>query len=359
MFETKQKKVDRGSFPSTRTAPFVMNQFENWSLGLMANRRELPLASAMPVLIAVGGGKGGVGKSIVSANFSATLAQLGYRVLVVDMDLGCSNLHTHFGVGMPKKSLADFLIHHRLDFRDIILPAPMQGVAFVAGGREEQWADALDSPRQALQPLWHFVLHCKRLFKVDFVVLDLGAGTARHTMDFFCASHLGLLTVLPEPTSIENAYVFLKMALWNLIEAVGKNTNAPDVASDIQAALSQMSGKSLNQGYAYCLRNMLGSYPGFIRNLKRAIESRYVGVMVNQTRDQSDMDIGNSMEHICQRYFGLQTRYLGYLNHDQAVLKSLRNRRLLVSDFPHSMVVRRLGVAVTQALQLLGMQRRG
>jgi flagellar biosynthesis protein FlhG len=64
------------------------------------------------------------------------------------------------------------------------------------------------------------------------------------------------------------------------------------------------------------------------------------------------------MEHICQKYFGLPTRYLGYLNYDEAVLKSLKNRRLLVSDFPHSMIAKRLSVAAAQSLKILGMQRR-
>jgi len=358
MFDINTKKTERVPSVGHATSPFVVNHFDHWRRGLAVDVK-LPLASAMPTMIAVGGGKGGVGKSIISANISAILAQFGYRVLVVDMDLGCSNIHSHFGVAMPKKSLADFILSNRLSFRDVILPAPVQGVAFVAGGREEQWNDVLDQSRVHLAPLWHELLQSKLQYKVDFVVLDLGAGTHRYTMDFFCASHMGLVTVLPEPTSIENAYVFLKMVLWNLIEAVGRNLDQPEVALDVQAALNQMSGKSLNQGYAFCLRQIQASFPEFIHVLSLVIRSRYVGLLLNQTRDQSDMDIGNSMEHICQRYFGLQTRYLGHLNYDQAVLKSLRNRRLLVTDFPHSLIVKRLVIAASQTLNLLGVQRRG
>jgi flagellar biosynthesis protein FlhG len=106
------------------------------------------------------------------------------------------------------------------------------------------------------------------------------------------------------------------------------------------------------------LRHLQATYPEFIRVLSQVIQSHYCGILVNQTRDQSDMDIGHSMEHICQRYFGLQTRYLGYLNYDQSVLKSLRNRRLLVADFPHSTIVRRLSIAASQSLSLLELQRR-
>ncbi|MFW7380381.1 MAG: AAA family ATPase [Oligoflexus sp.] len=358
MFDINAKKNERYPAVGHGSPPFVVNHFDYWRHGLAVDTK-LPLASAMPTLIAVGGGKGGVGKSIISANFSAILAQFGYRVLVIDMDLGCSNIHSHFGVSMPKKSLADFILSQRMSFRDVILPAPVPGVAFVAGGREEQWNDVLDQSRKCLSPLWHEIVMSKQQYKVDFVILDLGAGTHRYTMDFFCASHMGMITVLPEPTSIENAYVFLKMVLWNLIEAVGKHLQMPEQALDVQAALNDMSGKSLNQGYAFCLRHLQPSYPEIIQMLGQVIRSRYIGLLLNQTRDQSDMDIGNSMEHICQRYFGLQSRYLGHLNYDQAVLKSLRNRRLLVSDFPHSSIVKRLVIAASQTLNLLGVQRRG
>ena len=57
---------------------------------------------------AIGGGKGGVGKSLISANLSITLAQTGVKVTAVDLDLGCANLHTCLGVDIPSLTLSDF-----------------------------------------------------------------------------------------------------------------------------------------------------------------------------------------------------------------------------------------------------------
>ena len=88
---------------SDRKSPFVVERWQSWKLGL-PNTMECPDADDLPAVIAVGGGKGGVGKSIISANLSAILSQFGYRVLVVDLDLGCANLHTHYGVPMPRKA---------------------------------------------------------------------------------------------------------------------------------------------------------------------------------------------------------------------------------------------------------------
>ncbi len=357
MFEINPRLKQPNPAPEGEASQFVSLHYNNWKAGLSFDA-PLPLARHMPAILAVGGGKGGVGKSIVSANLAATLAQYGYRVLVVDMDLGCSNLHSHFGVAMPKRSLADFLLTKTTPFRDVILASPVQGVAFVAGGREEAWADYLDQPSDYLLPLWQALIASRQQFKVDIVLIDLGAGTHRYTMDFFSAAHLGLVTVLPEPTSIENAYVFFKMTLWKLIDNLGYRLQQTEVAQDIKCALAAMAGSTLTSGYASCLKELALTYPAFIQDLQRVIQARCLGIIVNQTRDQADIDLGSSMEHICQKYFGLPTKYIGYLNYDEAVLKSLKNRRLLVSDFPHSMIAKRLSVAAAQSLKILGMQRR-
>jgi flagellar biosynthesis protein FlhG len=336
---------------------FVAQHYNNWKLGLPWET-VLPNPRQMPAIIAVGGGKGGVGKSIVSANLAATIAQYGYRVLVVDLDLGCSNLHSHFGVSMPKKSLADFVLTQRMGFRELMMPASIPGVAFVAGGKEEAWSEYMEQSSDHLLPLWQAIVASKQQSKVDIVILDLGAGTQRHTMDFFSAAHMGVITVLPEPTSIENAYVFFKMTLWKFIENIGRRHHQPEVAQDIKAALSTMVGSSLGTGYAACMKDLALSYPQFIQDLQRAMNARCMGILVNQARDQSDIDLGISMDHVCQKYFGFPSKSIGYLNHDEAVLKSLKNRRLLVSEFPHSMIAKRLSVAASQSLKILGIQRR-
>ncbi len=336
---------------------FVQQHYQNWKLGLPFDTH-IPSAKHMPAILAVGGGKGGVGKSIVSANLAATLSQFGFRVLVVDLDLGCSNLHSHFGVAMPKKTLSDFVLSQRLSFRDLMLPASIPGVAFVAGGKEETWSEYLERTGDHLAPLWQAIASSKQQFRVDIVLLDLGAGTQRHTMDFFSLANLGLITVLPEPTSIENAYVFFKMTLWNLIDNIGRRTRQPEVAQDIKAALQTMVGGSLATGYANCFRELQMSYPQFVGDLMRTMNARCLGIIVNQARDQSDIDLGLSMEHVCQKYFGFPSKSVGYLNYDDAVLKSLKNRRLLVSEFPHSMIAKRLSATAAQSLKILGIQRR-
>ena len=334
---------------------FVTERHGAWGLGIPESI-ECPPEMEMPAILAVGGGKGGVGKSIISSNLAAVLSRFGLRVLVVDLDLGCANLHTHFGVPMPRRTLADFILHKTHSFRDIILPAPVQGVAFVAGGRENEWGQIFSSGDNYFFSLWEGIFASKREFNVDVVVFDLGAGTHQHTMRFFSAAHLGIVTVLPEPTSIENAYVFIKLALWNLIENLGERLNQQLAAQEIKRILIEDRGGRGHTGYVEPLRQLRSTYPEFIRQLVHGMHGRIVGLVVNQARDQSDVEVGRSMEHIIQRYFGMQCKAIGHLNYDESVWKSLRNRRLLVADFPHCQIAKNLSNMASSVLKLLGIK---
>lgn len=307
----------------------------------------------LPAFIAVGGGKGGVGKSIISANISARLAKMGYRVLVIDLDLGCANLHTHFGVAMPSATLAEFVVHRRKRFAEVILPTGVNNVGLIAGGREESWGAFLENGPEALLSVWDSLLTSRSEFGVDFVVLDLGAGTHRNTMDFFSAANMGVITVLPEPTSIENAYVFMRTSLWRLLEHVAGRLGKLDVLGDVRQAFSQV-GRSFEYGYAECLRQISDQHPELVAAMHEGLESRTMGLVVNQTRSQQDIDVGNSMEHICKQYFGFSASFLGHLNYDDAAWKSLRNRRLLINDFPHGVLSKRIGNVTLNAVRELG-----
>jgi flagellar biosynthesis protein FlhG len=338
--------------------PLLARRRQGWELGLP------PYADARkrrpPLIIAVGGGKGGVGKSLVSANLAMKLAQTGRRVVAVDLDIGGANLHTYFGVHAPKATLSDAIVYRHKSFAEVMTPTGIEGVSIVAGGREEIWGGTGALDRGVLRTLFDALLGVKERGEADVVLLDLGAGTHRHTLDFFNSAHVGLITVLPEPTSIENAYLFLKTALFRVIENVGVKLGATDTADEIRATLlaadagGEGGARSRAFGYAEKLRQIGAYYPGFVGQVALALTGRTLGITVNQVRSQQDIDVGKSMELIGERYFGYQTRFCGYLNYDEAAWKSLRNRRLLTVDFPHSLIARRFSELSRAVLTNLG-----
>lgn len=324
-----------------------------WNLGLPYQFQTQGIRP--PVMIAVGGGKGGVGKSLVSANLATRLALSGRKVLAVDLDIGGSNLHTYFGMQAPAKNLADAFVHGRETLQDVIVPTPVHGVHLLAGGREESWGGLANCGPMMIQKLLDAVFHYKEEAGIEFVIFDLGAGTNPFTLDVFSVANLGLVTVLPEPTSIENAYMFLKTSLFRIVENLGTRLNDQAGAEAIrQALLAPARGASAQGGYADKLQQLAHVHPEFVRSINEVFSGRVVGFTINQVRSQKDIDIGKSMEIIGHRYFGFQTRFCGFLNYDDAAWKSLRSRRMLVADFPHSVLSRRFSDLVRISLANLG-----
>ena len=86
---------------------------------------------------AVGGGKGGVGKSLTTANISICLALMGKKVVSIDLDLGGANLHTCLGTNIPEASLSDFLNRKVSHFQDLLTPTPIKNLSIISGAQDE------------------------------------------------------------------------------------------------------------------------------------------------------------------------------------------------------------------------------
>src|SRR5690606_20602083 len=85
---------------------------------------------------AVGGGKGGVGKSFVTANLASQLAMDGYKVIVIDLDLGGANVHTCLGVGVPTVSLSDFIQKRVYTLEELCVPTPIKNLSLISGAND-------------------------------------------------------------------------------------------------------------------------------------------------------------------------------------------------------------------------------
>ena len=86
---------------------------------------------------AVGGGKGGVGKSLVTANLSICLALMGYKVVAIDLDLGGANLHTCLGVSVPETTLSDYLTKQVANLQDLVTPTYIENLSLISGAQDD------------------------------------------------------------------------------------------------------------------------------------------------------------------------------------------------------------------------------
>src|SRR5210317_604066 len=82
---------------------------------------------------AFAGGKGGTGKTAMTANIGVALATMGYRIILVDADLGGANLHTILNIKRPTRTLSDFINRRVETLNDILLPTPSENLRLISG----------------------------------------------------------------------------------------------------------------------------------------------------------------------------------------------------------------------------------
>jgi flagellar biosynthesis protein FlhG len=161
-------------------------------------------AEARLRVIAVASGKGGVGKTNVTANLAVALARMGERVCVLDADLGLANLDVLFGLS-PRLSLLDVLRGERR-LAEVIIDGPA-GVRIIpaASGCEELTALA---PGDRLRLLDEVDTLDET---VDVLLVDTAAGISSNVLHFTAAAADALFVITPEPTALTDAYALMKV----------------------------------------------------------------------------------------------------------------------------------------------------
>jgi flagellar biosynthesis protein FlhG len=292
-------------------------------------------------VIPVGGGKGGVGKTFVVANLATALARSGYRVVAVDSDLEGANLHTCLGVPRPRCSLADFVAQREEDLAKLLIDTPVRNLQLIAATSGNL---ATPQPRHARRIR---LVRALRRMPTDFVLLDLGAGRHPAVMDYFMVGEDGVVVITAEPTSVENAYAFVRAAFYRRLHLA---MVSHDVRKVVNLAMDERNERGVRTPLDL-LREIqaIDAIEGarFVETM-RAFRPR---IVVNEVRTAEDIKLGFSVRSVCRKYFGIDADYLGYINHDEAVRRSVRARRPLVDADPRSDAAIYIGRLVRKLLK--------
>ncbi|MEY8877715.1 MAG: MinD/ParA family protein [Leptothrix sp. (in: b-proteobacteria)] len=163
-----------------------------------------PRSATSARILAVTSGKGGVGKTMVSANLAAALARRGERVLVVDADLGLANLDVVLNL-QPRATLHD-VFTGKIALDDAITRAPGDFDVLLAGSGLVEYSRLTPEMRDQLQQ----VLQAVRP-RYDRVLLDTGAGISDVVLYAVSLADDVLVIATPEPTSLADAYATIKV----------------------------------------------------------------------------------------------------------------------------------------------------
>jgi flagellar biosynthesis protein FlhG len=278
-----------------------------------------PQQAARSSIITVGGGKGGVGKSIIALNLAAALAQDGHRVVIADMDLGAANQHLLLGMSNPGPGLQAMLDKSVGEAKSCLVDTEVPNLRLLAGTSGVLGAANITHAQKTL------LLRKLRALEAEIIVVDVGAGVGYNALDFFDLGVRKLVVTTPQVTALHDAYAFLKSAVLRLLRH--NVEEAIDEALLEPATLSTSTEKVVQ-----ILARLREIRPELANKVFTEIE-RFGACMVgNQVFKDAHAGVFAAVANTMHDYLGVQIPVLGWLRSSAAIHESVNNRRPLVLD---------------------------
>ncbi len=292
-------------------------------------------------LVVVGGGRGGVGKSLVAQNLAVYFAQLGKPVVLVDADPTGANLHAGFGLTASSQdppldpdSHAEFakaLVATTVPGLSL-LPAPHDSILpplALRAGRKARWLARV------------------RALPAEYLVIDVGPGHGHFALDLMLDADIAICVTVPEPPAIETTYRFVRAAFrrslrrtllrdryrLGLMERAVEERGSLPAPLDLIRTFQKMDGRLAEIAWAEAHRMRFH-------------------LVVNQTRVRSDLELGTWMSALAQRHLGIGLDELGHIENDDTVWLTVRRNKPLLVDSPTSKAARNLERIARRVLAL-------
>ncbi len=278
-------------------------------------------------LWAFGGGKGGVGKSIVTLLLGTTLAKQGKKVLLVDADLGGSNLHTLLGIRYPEYTLVDFIQRQVENIEEVIIDTPVNNLRLICGADDIL---GLANPKSTQK---HRIFNHLNKIQSDFILLDLGAGISFTTIDFFLYAPNKFVVLTPQNTSIQNSYGFIKSSLYRKIKQVfKKDTECLEIIEQSINPKGSQRIESIDE-----LRDafwIIGEEK--YNTLNTCLKEFNIDIIVNMVKNKQDANVGKVVKKVAENYLSLNLEYTGFINYNLMLENSINNMADFLANFSNS-----------------------
>lgn len=271
---------------------------------------------------AIGGGKGGTGKTFVASAMGTYMAGKGKRVILIDIDIGGANLHSFLGISRPKKSLTDFF-EAGASLNKLAVKTGIDNMSLITGDIHSLASDNI----KFTQKLKLF-RHIMKLNK-HYVIIDLGGGSHNNTIDTFLMADKKIVVLEPEITSVENMYHFIKNALFRKLRMSLREYGFKDIVEQMWEKRKEYNIKSLRE-LMDCIRDNF-SYVGDI--IDKELSDFKLYLILNKIRSSDDILIGSSMKSILMKYLGVDTKFVGFVEYDDSVWRSIRGRRPFMLNY--------------------------
>lgn len=279
-------------------------------------------------IIPIAGGKGGVGKTFVTANLAVALAQRGHSTIAVDLDLGNSNLHSLLGMENRYPGVGEFLRGTvKCAPIDLVVETRVPGLGFVPGdGRMPFMANITYIQKQAL-------LRMLKALPARYVLLDLSAGTSFNTLDLFLAGDKGILVTTPEHPAIMSTLVFMKsLVLRALAHGLRRETS-------VSHHLNRLYQQSVNDPVVTIERfqsDLAEADPKIAEKCRTICQRIRPRLIYNMVENLADTEIFGRIERTLDERLSVECDHLGIVPYDSAVRQLLKRPGIFQLEAPDS-----------------------
>lgn len=254
---------------------------------------------------AIGGGKGGTGKTFVLSQLANCLASKGKRVILVDTDFGGANLHTFFGIRRNPASIMNFF-EKKEPLESLVVETPIENLSIIPGNS----ASVSPANINYAQKIKLF-RHIQQL-DADYVLLDLGGGTSLDTIDAFLLADRLIVVAVPEVTAIENLYQFIKSVFFRKLKKLFLKHGLKETAKKVW----QNREKFEIKGIVDLLDYLKNECQDLDKILSDKLSDFTVYIILNKVRNVREVQEGFSIKSVCIKYIGVNARYSGYIEYD-------------------------------------------
>ncbi len=259
----------------------------------------------------IGGGKGGTGKTVISALLAANSALEGKRVIIVDGDFGGGNLHTLLNISSGKSSLNDFF-EKKIRLEETMIETGISDLKLISGDMK------------SLNPLSVRYIQRLKLYRhikeldADLIIIDLGAGTALNTIDMFLLADRLVVVTTPEITSIENLYIFIKKII---IRKIKDSLNYEGLSINNNTIIKEKIANDEIKTFSDFLNNLIDLGDKQNNIVTDVLGKLNINIILNQVTDKKYINYGVSLKSILKRHFRINAMYSGKLFYDQEIIK--------------------------------------
>jgi len=280
-------------------------------------------------VIPVAGGKGGVGKSVLAANIALSMAMSGKSTVIVDLDLGGSNLHTLLGMKNTLPGIGNFASGRSYRVNDLICPTEWDNLDFIPG-------DALVYGLGELsKSLKNRIVAGLLEIDADYIIVDLGGGANFTVIDFFLISNSGLVVTTPQNTSIMSAYAFMKNMVFRFLQRAFASRK--EVAAYLKKVLKERRPEE-RRTVRDILDDLSRIDPDAGEKAEVFLEVLQPKLILNKINALGDVAIAQGLRDLCRRNLSINLECMGTVMTDDLVDRSIDRQNPFILEDPESVL---------------------